>query len=427
MMLCISSGALAAANAQDAAVSTDSPPVQVEVVATRTVQELLEILRQGDAATGFEEARSELTELAESGDAVASVALGDLYRSGVFGEPDPASAKRFFEIGAKAGDGKALARLGELYRADTPLLPDEAKSLSYYTQSGDAGWGPALMYLGDYYTKARDAEGAIAAYEKAIAIGEKAAYVPLGDIFRLNRIHAPDYERADELFQQAADLGAEKGLTRLAQLRLDGHVGRVSEGVALLEKGILEDVPGAAVALADAYISGQGVKRSVQKGISILDAGVAKEDAASARRLIALYLDGAKPELQPNARRANAVFEASAGFLPDRAKTYEGAILQSALAADRTAFQSAYSQFTLLDQSQKASALPRIKRLNENSYVYLLQSALGERGVFQGTATGQLTGSTIRAVNAFCAENNLTVCVRGPLAGPVADALGKVL
>lgn len=87
---------------------------------------------------------------ADKGNAPAEYLLGWAYNSGlVTGQPDPDTARRYFEIGARKQYVSALRALGDHYYHH---LLDYAKAMTYYRQAADMGHpggmaGLALLHL----------------------------------------------------------------------------------------------------------------------------------------------------------------------------------------------------------------------------------------------------------------------------------------
>lgn len=63
-----------------------------------------------------------------------------------------------------------------------------------------------------------------------------------------------------------------------------------------------------------------------------------------------------------------------------------------------------------------------------NAYVYFLQRFLADRGVFSGSADGQLKGSTIQALLTYCRESGIeTVCAGGPMRSEAVAAVARAI
>jgi hypothetical protein len=85
------------------------------------------------------------------------------------------------------------------------------------------------------------------------------------------------------------------------------------------------------------------------------------------------------------------------------------------------------SEFLQLLPMEQQSALVRLKEVNENAYVFVLQSAIAAHG-FTGPIDGQLTESSISAISAYCIKANIqAACALGPLDLRSAKMLAQAL
>lgn len=147
------------------------------------------------------------------------------------------------------------------------------EALDLYTRAAEAGVVPAHTRIGDYFNFAigpirTDLDRAVAAYETATDMGDRAGMATLAFMYRLGRGVTRDPARAVALFEQAADKGY--------------HFAQVN--------------------LAETYLTGEGFPNNTAADLGIPDGQVALPllaaaseagNLAAATRLAEIYRDGA--------------------------------------------------------------------------------------------------------------------------------------
>lgn len=430
-----------------------SPAAETVAIAKASPRDLRTIIRDGTSTAERQLAFDTLAARAERGNATAALYLGDLYRTGTFVAADlahaadayrlaiekgnaaaartladmhlrgdapgvsPAEALGYYEFAAAKGDARALQRLGDLYRDGDTLVAaaDPDKAATYYQGAIDAGLATASLRLGDLYRDGLDPSASFAVYEAAAARGDAAAMVRLGDAYRDGVAGRHDPLRAANYYQAALDAGAENAFNRLVTLYFAAE-DTTDEAVALLETGIAQSRPNAAVTLANAYLTGRGVKTDVPRAVAILEAAMAQGDVPAARRLIRLYVDGKGDALPRDPARAREILAQVSGRLDEDDLFRDTLSLDSATAHDTADFASILDRFGALDGEAQSSLAGQMGLVNPNAYVLMLQAHLRQEGLYSGGMSGMLTQDTISAFNLFCAEQQASqACLGGPL------------
>jgi len=305
--------------------------------------------------------------------------LGDLYRKGAAGiEADPARAFTIFEQALAAGDTAAISRIG------------------------------AMLLSG---------EGVTADPERGIAMLEEAApaspnlYTVLANTFLKGEAVPADGARAAAYFQQAADAGRANALTSLGDLYRKGAAGVEADparAFTIFEQALAAGDNAARSRLGAMLLNGEGVKANPASGIAVL------EEAAITSPNV--YLTLATAYRQGKVVPAND--EAAVRYWRQAADAgvERGMVEIVAYRATKTSFRDLEADFSGLSATGRADVLTQLRYRAPNAYVYFVQAALSERGMYDGARSGLLTQGTIRAIYAACeAAGTLDQCRMGPM------------
>ncbi|HVZ13789.1 MAG TPA: hypothetical protein VG894_04950 [Bauldia sp.] len=325
--------------------------------------------------------------------------LGDLYRLEI-PRGDPAAAMAAYKAAADAGNLSATRKLAAMLAMRTPGVrsqPDQAEAL--LKQAADTDPKNGFAALGDFYiarTPLRNPAKAIDAYQRAAAAGNASAVLKLASA-HLNR-------------------------------RL-GAASSPAKGVDLLKSAIADHVPNAAVTLANAYIWGTGIPKAPGTAVQILKTAASGGDVSAARRLVNLYSMGTVKGIGRSLSRASTVLAAIEPQLTPDVKALEELVLKAAGATSAAARSAILTQYLAFEGEARATAAQRIAQVNPGTYVYIAQSLLAQRHLYDGARNGLLTTATARAMVRFCGQAGLgSVCtVRGPLSGAAIAAMAKAL
>ncbi|MEM9599551.1 MAG: tetratricopeptide repeat protein [Pseudomonadota bacterium] len=142
---------------------------------------------------------------AENGSLEASVLCGHILRHGETGTPDPAEARRFYEMAAARNHPDALVALGDMGLSGEAGLT-EADAYAYLLRASDAGRNDATLALADMNRTGRgiapDIDEERRLLERASAAFDSEATKRLADTYL-----ETDPKRALDLYEQAAGAG----------------------------------------------------------------------------------------------------------------------------------------------------------------------------------------------------------------------------
>ena len=93
-----------------------------------------------------------MTARAATGDALAQVNLGNMYRTGEGVPQDYAEAMRWYRLAADQGHAAAQTNLGVMYGTGEGVPQDYAEAMRWYRLAADQGHAAAQFNLGVMYT-----------------------------------------------------------------------------------------------------------------------------------------------------------------------------------------------------------------------------------------------------------------------------------
>jgi TPR repeat protein len=369
---------------------------------------------------------SYLESAAAMGSTDASVRLGDIYRDGIAGVArDAAKAlAAYSQATPRDGDGPTvgLVRLGDLYRNGTVVPLDLSKAMAFYEQAAGHGDNNARRNLASMLLDGRSAAinpaRAAALLEEAARAGDSNAAMQLGGLMSDGNLLTADYDRTVEFFTMAERLGDRRARVRLATALVDGPLSRQhqGEGVSLLSQGVAERLPGAATALGRLILQLKVPGSTADDGLGLLESAAMAGDADAARYLLSIYRDGMGSAVRPSPARAQALLGALQGIVSPQLLAVEQILLAAKADPQPSALEQIAASFALLDRNDGGDVLRQLSRSNQNAYLFLLQTRLKEMGFYDGPATGVLSGGTMDAFLAACAEaKEMERCDRGPL------------
>ena len=371
---------------------------------------------------------------AKAGNAYATLRIGELYRDGLLVPQDLTRALDSFQKASDAGVAAGSVSLGKMLIAGQGVAVDVDKGVALIQAAADKGDQGAFQALGDLYSRGPlplDGAKALENYEKSASAGNAYAYIRIGEIYRDGVLVKANPKRAIENFKLAAAKGQPSGVASLAS----GHVYRKFGTLSKPETGIKLLVEAQAAGnlqgmgtLANAYLYGLGVKKNVAKAVALLAAGAKGGDKGSVNQLISYYRDGRGKDIARSPRKAKAVLETYRALLqPGEARLAE-LLIDASTAFDTRAYARIAEELRTVPSTQRAGAINQLRSANENAYVFVVQSALAEKGLYKGKPNGQLTAPTVRAIAAFCAANGrASECRQGPMSGRTTNVLASLL
>jgi TPR repeat protein len=121
----------------------------------------------------------EFTSVAETGDAVAAIILGNLYEHGEGAAQDFSKALHWYEIGAPSSP-KVADLVGTYYQMGRGTLPNDQMALKWYRIAADGGVANAMNNIGSFYSGGRgglpqDDHAAFLWYQKAAELNDATA------------------------------------------------------------------------------------------------------------------------------------------------------------------------------------------------------------------------------------------------------------
>lgn len=367
-------------------------------------------------------------------DPQALLRLADLYFEGKSVPRDLQKAFLFYSQAAEADVVSAKLRIGEMLAHGQGVAPDPDRGRQIISQVAETGNVSALLILGDLYSRGdagpMDATKAIKAFEKAAALGNQQAMLRLGDLFRYGRFRPPEYAKAGLAYRRVADQGDAYGLRALGSLYVEGldrKRGSPSEGLALLEKAAAAGIEYAAIDVANAHFYGHGMRRSVEKGLSVLSHAANQGNATAALEIVSIYRDGKRDGrtllIKRDLARARALLHEMANRIAPERLALEQFQIDCSAAEDR-AIPLLYNRLRQFSSSDQSAVIRDLRRAKPNLYVYFVQSRLKEMGAFNGKSTGKLNQSTARAFARYCRRTGTPYfCAQGPMSGQNAELL----
>lgn len=146
---------------------------------------------------------SQLTEDAINGDANSKFILGFMCESGLCMKPNPADAQRYYQEAAAAGNTNAMNNLGAFLIKNS----QEKSGFDWLQKAYDAGNKVAAANLAHAYKNGlgvtRDYNKAEALYEKAAQSGIPEAKLALAEMYQKGHIVTKDLDKSTRLYVEA--------------------------------------------------------------------------------------------------------------------------------------------------------------------------------------------------------------------------------
>ncbi|CAN7441413.1 hypothetical protein LJR016_002833 [Devosia sp. LjRoot16] len=360
----------------------------------------------------------------------ANLVFGDAYRDGTGVAADGQRARRYYEAALVTHPQEAAERLASMLYSGELVPRDLAAAAGYYDRWTSEPPTAVLADLGNAFVTGADVPADVARgvtyLSRAADAGDVGSLVRLGGLLRDGVVVPKDLQRAAGYLLRAARAGEAEPLLALADDYLDQPAGaaELNPGVELLREAASADVPGAAVSLAEALVTGRGTLPDGAAAAAVLEVAVGRGDAGAGLALIQLYRRGATG-LPPQPKEAQRVYDTVATSLPAQQAIAEKLMLTVGSSGLPRSSSDLAESFALLEPAVKADVLLEMRGLNENGYVFLLQSEMRDRGLLvDEDPSGQLTKKTIRAMMTLCTQaGGEDAC----LAGPMSEASGKVI
>lgn len=414
--------------------------------------------------------RDMVRRLADAGNPLALISLGDLLREPESGAVDADGAVAAYERAAGLSEPEALVRLGDFYSDGMTVAVDLPKALDYYSKAAglgdvigavragamlargqgiaqdvaagramvkaatESGEAEAHIVMGDLLSRGDggppDVQAAMRWYAEAAALGRTQGLIRLGDLYREGKLLQSNGKKAAGYYRQAAEAGDAYGLLILGSALSESllrNAGKPADGVAALREAEATGLDDAATALADAMLYGMGTKRDAKAAVALLEQAAGTGNVAAARHLISYYRDGRRygrtTFIKADAKRAEQLMTGVSPWLSRGDRLVEE-MLFAAAANDTKGYQSIVARMHELSAEQRQSLVRMMRTTHPNGYIYLAQQQLKQAGYYNGPVNGVLSGSTTRAVSRFCAARSLpNACRFGPMSSQAGDVL----
>ena len=225
--------------------------------------------------------------------------LADCYFSGFGCTRDRAKAADLLKTAGDRGDSEALAKLGFLHEYGNTVRQDQNLSREYYRKAAEAGHPMAQFKYAEAMAEGvfpgKNLNDALVWYQKSASAGCPQALFKLGVFYHDGTGVKPDKNRAARLFYRAAKMGYPRAQHNLACLFAEGTVtGKPDKEAAFywfLQAAQSGDVM-SQKRVAECYLNGSGVERSISKAEKWLLLAVQNGDMDARRLLYELQRSG---------------------------------------------------------------------------------------------------------------------------------------
>ncbi|MEM9580667.1 MAG: tetratricopeptide repeat protein [Pseudomonadota bacterium] len=225
-------------------------------------QDDIAVARQDYIAGNYERALAVLRVAAEAGDAVALNIMGAAYDDGNGVAQDGAKAVAFFERAAAAGEIRARHNLGLLFsKGSGSVAPDPARARREFQMAADAGYAFSMTELGRFAEDQTPPDYSTAAdwYERAHNAGDLHATGNLAHAFVKGLGRDKDWGLARLLYTQAAMAGNARAFNDLGVMHQYGYGVHADPLTAIIyfQRGVQAGDAKAGINLADLASSAQ--------------------------------------------------------------------------------------------------------------------------------------------------------------------------
>lgn len=215
-------------------------------------------LKRGDYATAMRLLRP----LADQGNALSQLLLGDIYENGLGVPQNYAAAMSWLRKAADQGDSFAQYSLGEMYGSGRGVPKNYPEALKWYRLAANQGNADAELNLGVMYANGQA--------------------VP------------QDYAQAEKWFRKAAEQGNADAQLNLGKMYGSGRGVPLdlAQAAKWVQKAAEQGRPDAQSALASMYILGKGVPQDYAKAAKWARMGAERGDGSEQFLLGSIYVTG---------------------------------------------------------------------------------------------------------------------------------------
>jgi TPR repeat protein/predicted Ser/Thr protein kinase len=244
-----------------------------------------------DAARGF----AAFQRACDGGDGRACAQLGDMLVAGFAVPRDPARGASVVDRGCARGETRSCSTLAFLHLMGEVAGADAARGRVILEQACAAAvteCGPlGLVHELGLGGVPRDIDRALDLYGRACAVGDGLACYWRARARGPGGVGTPDAGEERALMELSCQLGEANGCEALAMI--DQREGRAEAAFAAFQKSCGMGPDQSCRRLAEAYLTGTGIARDVNRGVAILQDACSSGEGRSCRSLGALHRDGA--------------------------------------------------------------------------------------------------------------------------------------
>lgn len=373
----------------------------------------------------------------ELGSGSARTMAAVTHANGGFGElSDPSLGVPVLREMARLESGQRAAfELARLYETGVGVETDPVRAVSMYQDLAERGNARAQRQLGRLYLKGADkaelaqsVEKAVALLRRAVENGSDSAKRDLG----LALIETRDFSGAKTALEDAAAngiAGATADLANAHYRNLLGPLSNETQGRSDL-KTLAE--AGDIYAIRHALVHYERRSRRIEdldvdKVVNHLWGATEKGNGAAARALARYYrkLGWMMTDEKRHMKRLTSEF---GDVLGEEALVAENVTLLYDRDNHRASQRKVIEYLESLDTPGFANGLLRLRAIEPQAYVRILQRELKRHGFYRGYETGMATRSTILAILRFCKEEAIyDTCIHGPTMFESARLISEAL
>lgn len=219
---------------------------------------------------------------AEYGDSDAALHLGKLYLRGIGGgRPNVRKARKNLDKACEAGSGEAAELLGQMYDEGSLGRVNAKKAFQYYLLAAERNETSAMLMTGLFYAQGTSVEKDLVAAEmwirKGVVAGDPDGEATLRTFLSVAAAEYADGEagcvndeKAEAMAEEADALGNKEAFLTLGEAYRgkDKRKDHGDRAFRCFQKAAAHDLPAAVSALGFCYESGMGTKPDIEKAVS---------------------------------------------------------------------------------------------------------------------------------------------------------------
>ena len=385
----------------------------------------------------YSEAISALETAIDRGSQTAIVTLAQNHATGGFGPlSDPSKGMPVLEEQAQLTTGERAAyALATLLWAGDGVAMDQARAISIYSNLADRGNARALRTMGRLNLSGNNPELAPKDLTRAIALLQEAVNQGSANALRdlgVAHIETGNYEDAQLAYSTAVQLEVSGAAADLANAHFRSLLGPVSDpakGRAELKRlAEMGDVGAARHALRHYE---RRSRRITELDLDLVVANLWQATEAgngSAARVLARYYRNLSWMMTDEREQVARLVRDHGDILGARSLAAETV----SVLYDRNDHRASQARVTdYLDNLSGpgyTQALLRLRSIEIQAYLRVLQTSLRDLGYYDGRISGLASGRTIEAIRRFCQDEGIDeTCKHGPVAFQSSRLIAEAL